>query len=72
MGYQLFAALLMGGFVYGARLVGEGYWIANWNTLFVVGLVGLGAGTYFTILLLISTQFRTTVIRNLPSQPLFV
>jgi O-antigen/teichoic acid export membrane protein len=72
MGNQLFAALLMGGFVYGARSVGEGYWIANWNTPFVVGLVGLGAGTYFAVLLLISTQFRTTVLQNLPSRMPFV
>lgn len=72
MGNQLFAAFSMGGVIYWARLVGEGYWIANWNLPFVVGLVGLGAGTYFIILLFISTQFRRTVIQNLPLQAPFV
>ncbi|MBP1921714.1 O-antigen/teichoic acid export membrane protein [Halorubrum alkaliphilum] len=65
---QWVAALLMGGVVYAARYLGEANWawIADYNAVFVVGLVGLGAVVYFAILFGISTEFRTTVANNLP------
>ena len=65
---QWIAALLMGGVVYAARQLGEAnlMWVADYNAVFVVGLVGLGAAVYFAILLGISATFRTTVTDNLP------
>jgi len=65
---QWSAALLMGVVVYAAREFGERNWtwIADYNAVFVVGLVGLGAVVYFACLLSISTEFRTTVENNLP------
>ncbi len=60
------AALIMGVVVSGARIVGESQWIAAYNELFVVLLVGLGALVYLIVLLIISKRFRTTVSRNLP------
>ena len=65
---QWTAALAMGVIVYLARRFGEASWawIADYNSVFVVGLVGLGAAVYFAILLGISTKFRTTVANNLP------
>ncbi|SDR12453.1 oligosaccharide flippase family protein [Natronobacterium texcoconense] len=63
---QCLAALIMGIAVYGARAVGETHPIAAYNEVFVVSLVGLGAGIYFLVLLAISSAFRTTVSRNLP------
>ena len=41
-------------------------WIPDYNAVFVVGLVGLGAAVYFTLLFGISREFRTTVANNLP------
>lgn len=66
IGRQWAAALLMGGVVYGARAVGEETAITSFNEVFVVVLVGLGAGVYFLTYLAISTTFRDTVRRNLP------
>ena len=65
---QWAAALLMGGVVYAARHLGEATlgWVDDLNTVFVVGLVGLGAAVYFAILFGISAEFRTTVANNLP------
>jgi len=65
---QWTAALGMGVVVYLAREFGEANWawIPDYNVVFVVGLVGLGAAVYFTTLLGISTEFRTTVANNLP------
>ena len=63
---QWAAALLMGGVVYAARAVGETTVLATHNELFVVALVGIGAGVYFLILLILSSTFRETVRRNLP------
>jgi len=65
---QWTAALGMGVVVYAARAFGEARWawIPDYNAVFVVGLVTLGATVYFLILLLISTKFRTTVANNLP------
>lgn len=66
IGRQWVAAAVMGMVVYAARQVGETYWIANYNEPFVVSLVGVGAGVYVCVLLVISTRFRTTVTDNLP------
>jgi len=65
---QWSAALVMGLIVYAARRFGEANWawITDYNTVFVVGLVGLGAVVYFIVLLGISTEFRMTVINNFP------
>ena len=65
---QWAAALGMGLVVYAARAFGEARWawIADYNAVFVVGLVGLGAAVYFTLLFGISREFRTTVANNLP------
>lgn len=63
---QVVAAVLMGVVVYGVRVGIEGSTVANYNAAFVVGLVGVGAITYFFVLLGISEQFRTTIQRNLP------
>ena len=65
---QWIAALLMGGVVYAARQLGEAnlMWVADYNAVFVVSLVGLGAVVYFSLLFGISTEFRTTVANNLP------
>ncbi|EMA35342.1 oligosaccharide flippase family protein [Halobiforma nitratireducens] len=63
---QVFAALLMGIVVYGARALGETHPIAAYNEVFVVLLVGLGATIYFLVLLAISSSFRSTVSDNLP------
>ncbi len=71
---QWVAALLMGLFVYTARELGEAnwQWVNDYNAVFVVSLVGLGAAIYFVTLLVISTQFRQTVDRNLPIDIPFV
>lgn len=69
---QWFAAAFMGAIVYGARELGETHWIATYNEIFVVALVGLGAAVYFLALLAISSTFRTTVARNLPFDLPFV
>jgi len=41
-------------------------WVDDFNAVFVVLLVGLGAAVYFVLLLGISSTFRTTVTNNLP------
>jgi hypothetical protein len=52
----------MGGIVYVGRTVfGDSLSV-------VIPLVGLGAGIYFFVLLLLSTRFRTTVLENIPIQ----
>lgn len=63
---QWIAALGMGLVVYALRQLGEPYWLADYNAAFVVALVGAGAATYFGLLFVISSTFRTTVSRNLP------
>jgi O-antigen/teichoic acid export membrane protein len=66
IGRQFVAALLMGGAVYAGLWIENTYRLLGHNILTVVLLVGLGAGTYFLVLLAISDHFRTTVDRNLP------
>ena len=65
---QWIAALCMGAVVYLARQFGEANltWVDDFNAVFVVLLVGLGAAVYFALLLSISSTFRTTVTNNLP------
>lgn len=62
IGKQWIAAGLMAGVVYSLRVVvGESLPI-------VVVLVGIGAGIYFVVLFVLSSEFRTTVGDNLPFQ----
>ncbi len=65
---QWSAALVMGLVVYAARAFGETHfeWIVDYNAVFVVGLVGVGAVVYFAVLFGISTEFRATIQNNLP------
>jgi len=66
--YQWVAALGMGVVVYATRVLAEArwMWVDDFNAVFVVLLVGLGAAVYFALLLGISSTFRTTVTNNLP------
>jgi O-antigen/teichoic acid export membrane protein len=66
VGRQWVAATVMGLAVYGALRTAERHWIADYNEVFVVALVCVGAGVYVLSLLAISTRFRTTVFENLP------
>ena len=65
---QWIASFVMGIGVYFTREFGEARWtwIDDYNAVFVVLLVSLGAAIYFFSLIIISTQFRQTVDRNLP------
>ena len=63
---QWAAALTMGGVVLAGRSFVETAGLVSNNAIIVVSLVGLGAGVYFLTLLVISTEFRATVGRNLP------
>ena len=65
---QAVVALFMGLVVYGGRVVGEATWtgVDDYNAVFAVGLVGLGAAVYVVALLTISKRFRHTVRDNLP------
>ena len=66
--YQWVAALGMGAVVYATRVLAEvqWMWVDDFNAVFVVLLVGLGAAVYFVLLWGISSTFRTTVTNNLP------
>ena len=66
LSWQVFAALVMGVAVFGARQFVETTGVVSHNALIVVSLVSLGAGVYFLTLLGISREFRETVDRNLP------
>ncbi|THE63249.1 transporter [Salinadaptatus halalkaliphilus] len=74
IGRQSIAAISMGVVVYVARQLGETNlgWVDDFNVVFVLLLVSLGAAVYFTILLVISRRFRTTVTNNLPFDVPFV
>ena len=65
---QWVASLCMGLIVYIARYAGESNfaWVDDFNAVFVVLLVGIGAAVYFVLLLSISSTFRNTVTNNLP------
>jgi O-antigen/teichoic acid export membrane protein len=64
--YQWVAALTMGVVVFAAREFLEATGVVPHNALIVVFLVGVGASVYFSMLLIISGEFRKTVGRNLP------
>ncbi len=68
IGLQWTAALVMGVIVYTGRSLGESTlaWVDDFNVIFAVLLVGLGAIVYFVVLLTISRRFQKTVERNLP------
>lgn len=68
IGRQWLAAAFMCAIVYSTRKIGNARWtwVSDYNTLFVVTLVALGAAVYLIALLAISRTFRTTVSRNLP------
>lgn len=63
---QVFAALVMGFIVWILLSIVEATGVIEHNAVIVLGLVGTGALVYFFTLLVISTQFRNTVDRNLP------
>lgn len=66
VGRQVVSALIMSVFVYTGLLVENTYQLIGHNFATVLTLVVLGAGTYFGILLVLSTQFRTTIRENIP------
>lgn len=66
LGRQVVAALFMGVVVQGARELIQMSSIPDYNAPIVVALVALGGGVYFLTLFGISSEFRTTVERNLP------
>lgn len=66
LGRQLAAALTMALVVGAIRFGVESTVASIHNTIFVVALILLGAGVYFTTLYAISMQFRTTVRNNSP------
>ena len=63
---QWIAAVLMSGLVYAGLWIETTYDLLNHNVATVGILVALGAGTYFTVLLLISNEFRVVVDQNVP------
>ncbi|WP_248896410.1 flippase [Haloplanus halobius] len=63
---QWVAALVMGIVVYGLRTLENTMGILRHNVATVLLLVGVGAGVYFTALVVLSEQFRTTIRENLP------
>lgn len=69
---QWTAAGVMAIVVYGALLMEKTHQVLGHNFGIVVLLVILGAGVYFTALLGLSTEFRETVVRNVPVDIPFV
>ncbi|MDZ7731070.1 MAG: oligosaccharide flippase family protein [Natrialbaceae archaeon] len=63
---QWVAAVVMGGVVYAGLWTERTYRVLQHNAATVVVLVLLGAGVYFTALLVLSSEFRDTVDRNVP------
>ncbi|SFS68440.1 oligosaccharide flippase family protein [Halostagnicola kamekurae] len=63
---QWFAAIIMGVIVYAGLQFENTHTVLGHNAATVVLLVGVGASVYFATLLVISSQFRTTVNRNVP------
>lgn len=64
---QWVAAIVMGITVGVLRMIGEQHSVSDFNLLFVLLLVTFGAIIYFSILLMISSDFRTTVYKNIPT-----
>jgi O-antigen/teichoic acid export membrane protein len=69
---QLGAALVMAVVVGLVRYLVEAGNLVGHNVALVVALVGLGAATYFAVLYIISTRFRTTVRDNAPASISFL
>jgi O-antigen/teichoic acid export membrane protein len=65
---QCVAAVMMGAVVMRVRFALEGSGLRN--VLAVLLLVCIGAGTYFSILFIVSRHFRATIYRNIPSNPI--
>ncbi|MCL9817482.1 flippase [Natronocalculus amylovorans] len=63
--YQCISALVMGGFVYFFRYLGETFFIEAYSVSFVLLLVAAGAIIYIAFLSLISKQFRTIIKNNI-------
>lgn len=72
LGYQLVAALVMALVVGAVRFSIESMVSQIHNSAFVVGLVVLGAGIYFIVLLSMSRRLRSTVQENSPIRLPFV
>lgn len=66
IGKQWLAAIVMGVIVYAGLFVENTFRLLGHNLAIVLILVTGGAGTYFIVLLWLSTEFRETVDRNLP------
>jgi O-antigen/teichoic acid export membrane protein len=62
---QLFAVLIMGGYVFASLWIERTYTLIQHNFALVLILVGTGARIYFASLLALSDNFRTTVSNNL-------
>jgi O-antigen/teichoic acid export membrane protein len=60
------AAVIMAVVVYGGLVVENSYNLLRHNFVTVLLLVGIGAGVYFGVLIVLSSQFRTTVRSNVP------
>ncbi|WP_049927687.1 oligosaccharide flippase family protein [Halopiger goleimassiliensis] len=64
--HQCLAALVMGLATYGLATLAPPMEDSVSGHLITVAIIGIGAGIYFLTLLAISSQFRSTVERNLP------
>lgn len=62
---QVLAALAMGGVVFVLLHIENQYYIFDNNLIVLIVLVAIGATSYFTILLLLSSEFRDTLVRNI-------
>lgn len=63
---QWFAALIMGVAVYSGYWLERTYAVIDWNLAVLLVLVFTGAGVYFAVLFAVSSEFRDTVLRNIP------
>lgn len=65
---QVTAAGIMGVVILIALTIGENSlsWIGEYNAIFTILLIALGAAVYFATLCLISTRLRTTLRDNIP------
>ena len=66
IGRQVVAALVMTAAVYAGLLVENTYRLVGHNFATVLFLVLWGAGVYFTVLIVLSARFRTTIRENVP------
>lgn len=63
---QIVAAGACGVVAYGGRWIEDTYGVIQHNFMLVLLLASLGAAVYFGVLYVISAEFRTTVLNNLP------